>query len=121
MVGVLLAAGADPNALGKAGIPPLHVDGMCGFAVANEEREFIEADLNEQGEGGWTPLHSAAVEGHERVVEKLLEAGADPNLHGRLGWTALHVAAEYDHERVLKTSCFSTLIQIRETSTGGPR
>lgn len=96
----LLAAGADPNAPGQSGRPPL-------FEAANLGRSEIVsllleagADPNARTADGKTALHlancskrkSPEAEAKEvgRVCRALLAAGADPNARDAEGNTPLH-------------------------------
>lgn len=80
---VLLAAGADPNALATsafARVPPL---GTAAFVQSVPlARVLLDhgADPNHPGEDGFTALHAAAQNGDEELVRLLLEHGADPSL-----------------------------------------
>lgn len=89
-VELLLAAGANVNAVNKMLQTPLHV---------TSDRQALKtllaagADTNQQDQNGQTPLHFAVMHGHPEIVDILLE---QPELDiGRvdnLGNTALHIA-----------------------------
>ncbi|WP_205182846.1 ankyrin repeat domain-containing protein [Burkholderia sp. LMG 13014] len=66
-IGILVAAGADPNAPWK--------------------REGVDMAR------GTTALHTAARDDRPELIEALLKAGADPNVRDRDGFTPLHYAA----------------------------
>lgn len=76
MVGVLLAAGADPNARNRAGNKKW--DGSQPW-VTNQE----------------TPLHFAAGAWDEEIVGQLLDAGADKTLTNDLGETPFDWAVKF--------------------------
>lgn len=92
-VRMYLQAGANGNAKGPFGNPPLHraIDIPWGIRRRGHDtvvQVLIDAgvNLNAKGRGG-TPLHLAAAEGREKDVSLLLNAGADPlsrNNEGRL-------------------------------------
>ena len=87
----LIAAGADPNALDKSGVAPIH------RAVRTRSSEAVSAliengaDPRLMNKSGSTPLHltvqntgrsdsgsDAAKEGQGRIIALLLEHGASP-------------------------------------------
>eukprot|EP01045_Picozoa_sp_COSAG04_P023940 COSAG04_NODE_2922_length_3381_cov_62.270871_5_plen_176_part_00 len=96
-VRVLLAAGADPDAVGG-----LFRNTALRFAAQEGHEEAVGAlaeggaDLDKAGNDGETPLMQAAYFGHSGVVRRLLELGADHTAVGT-GWeyegkTALELA-----------------------------
>ena len=96
-IGVLLDAGADPN----AGAP-------LSFAASNGHIGAISvlldagADADETGGRAFSPLHFAALAGHAEAVDALLDAGADPNAEGDFSpTTPLHWAAQMGHVRTI--------------------
>ena len=100
---MLLARGAEVNALNKARRTPLPL------AAEGEQPEMIRllarhgADLNTQDRKGRTPLHRATYEGRVEAAEALLDAGADPTVLNRNGRTAFEIArkeAKHFRERV---------------------
>lgn len=96
VVRLLLAGGADPNAVaaGTIALRPLH------SAVAARSADIVTmlldagADPNVQQAGGYTPLHAAARHGDLAIVDLLLDAGADSVLADDQGTTAAGHAAE---------------------------
>ena len=107
VVQLLLGAGAEIDAKGKASATPLHVAAERG----NERvvRLLLEggAEIEATNENGATPLHVAVESGHEQVVQLLLKAIAktDAKLSrsGDINSTALlHLAVESGHERIVQ-------------------
>ena len=98
--GLLLDAGADPNAVSRDGflqIPPLgsamattpgipqpsdDEDTVLGLARLLLERG---ADVNGRRGDGMTALHAACWRGLAQVVQELLDAGADPAITATAG------------------------------------
>jgi hypothetical protein len=99
-VEVLVAGGAEVNALGGDGGTPLHL------AAHHDRPDMIRllldegADLSIQNQWGRTPLHVAARRNCDLVAALLLSRGADANSTTREGWTPLHVAEMAGHARV---------------------
>ena len=78
---LLVARGADLEALSTAGFAKVRPLGTAAFARDHESaRVLLEAgaDPNGAGEGGFTPLHTAVQNGDAELVRLLLEHGADP-------------------------------------------
>lgn len=90
----LLKRGADPNARGAFGTPPLQwrvrVDDLDGA------RRLLKAGADPNGltERGVSPLSIAIANGNAEMVGLLLEAGADPNHAEPTGETHLMMAAQ---------------------------
>ncbi len=89
----LLAAGADVDAGGAIGNPPLENAARYGNVALVKLFIRKEAKLEAKGEDGDTALYSAAARGHVAVVGLLAEAGADADAKGALGSTPLMAAA----------------------------
>ena len=109
VIGLLLEAGADLEALEIAGETPLHFAAGNANAVAVEALLAAGANLEARGEEGRTPLHSAAMSYKDPavVIGLLLEAGA--NLEAQVVWqafsfgkgpggTPLHEAVDYNQQ-----------------------
>ena len=90
----LLKKGADPNALGSFGTPPLHwrvrVDDLAAA------KRLLKAGANPNGltERGVSPLSIAIANGNAEMVALLLRAGADANHADPSGQTHLMRAAQ---------------------------
>nr|5AQB_A Chain A, 3G61_DB15V4 [synthetic construct] len=98
---ILMANGADVNALDEVGWTPLHL-------AAWGHLEIVEcllkngADVNAADIDGYTPLHLAAFSGHLEIVEVLLKYGADVNADDQAGFTPLHLAAIFGHLEIVE-------------------
>ena len=93
LITVLLAAGADVNALFGSGQSPLHGAARRGGPGAIAALVAGGAELDAQGNRGMTPLHEAVEAKAPTGVTALLEAGADVHLRIQGGDTPLHLAA----------------------------
>jgi ankyrin repeat protein len=91
VVEVLIAAGADPNALDNSGVAPLHRAVRTRSSQAVRALLDNGADLRLKNKSGSTPLHLAvqntgksnsgsdeAKEEQRRIIDVLLERGASP-------------------------------------------
>ena len=90
---VLLAAGADVNAIDKDKETALHSAAMQGRTGIAKLLLEAGADVNARDDDGFTPLHSAAAWGHVELARMLLAAGADVNAGDRDKETPLHLVA----------------------------
>ena len=95
MAALLIAAGADVNAVDKVGTTPLHRAAGIG-PEAVRLLLAASADVDIRDGGGMTPLLPASIltrraDPAKRLaaVEALLKAGADPNAHDGSGKTPL--------------------------------
>ena len=98
MAGMLLYAGANPEATTRIGHhTPLHVAGRSGRAEVVQALLEAGADANALTTSGATPLHLAAQAGNAEAVAALLDHGADVNARERTwGQTPLMFAAAAD-------------------------
>jgi ankyrin repeat protein len=96
MAQLLIASGADVNALAKDGSTPLHV--VASPAVAQSLIAKGADDKPRKGEYGYTPLH---VTDSLKVAQFLIANGADVNALDADGNTALHVAGSQQVAQLL--------------------
>ena len=105
IVGLLLAAGADPNAaMNHRRSGPLHyaADGFITGPAWDAKRQVSTirrlldagADINAPDKNGATPLHRAVRTRCADAVKSLLEAGADPTIRNKPGSTPFHLAVQ---------------------------
>ena len=99
-IGMLLAAGADPNrrmqVIGMFPSSPLF--GSVGFGDPEVIQALVKggADIHEKDSDGMTALHWAVLAHHPEAVQALLAKGADVNAVDRFGYTPLQYAATVD-------------------------
>jgi len=89
----IIEGGADINAEGKAGHPPLNHAAACGHKTIAEYLISKGADIEGKDSDGYTSLHTAAFWASEEVAEILLAKGADVNAQNKSIITPLHSAA----------------------------
>jgi Ankyrin repeats (many copies)/Ankyrin repeat len=105
IVRVLLAAGADPNAvMNHRRSGPLHyaADGYINGPAWDQKRQIktilclvkAGAETNAQDKNGAAPLHRAVRTRCAAAVRCLLHAGADPTLRNKSGSTPFHLAVQ---------------------------
>jgi len=105
IVGLLLAAGADPNAArNHRHSGPLHyaADGYINGPAWDAKRQvktircLLDAGphINVQDKNGATPLHRAVRTRCAAAVRFLLKAGGDPRLKNKSGSTPFHLAVQ---------------------------
>jgi hypothetical protein len=105
IVGLLLAAGADPNAArNHRQSGPLHyaADGYINGPAWDAKRQVktirhllgAGADIHAQDKNGATPLHRAVRTRCAAAVECLLKAGSNPALKNKPGSTPFHLAVQ---------------------------
>ena len=105
IVRLLLAAGADPNAMkNRRKSTPLHygADGFINGPAWEPKRQVDTirclcksgADIHAQDRNGATPLHRAVRTRCAAVVAFLLKAGSDPTIPNKSGSTAFHLAVQ---------------------------
>ncbi|MDR6317971.1 ankyrin repeat domain-containing protein [Actinoplanes couchii] len=92
IVELLLAAGADPLALGWSKEIPVHA-----ATTADVARALCAAS----GQADGMALYQQVIHSRTEVIAVLLEYGADPNWHNVHGYTALHRATTPETARML--------------------
>ncbi len=94
VVDLLLARGADPNAVAAnpMRVTPLHSAAAAGRAEMLEALFRAGASPDARQEGGWTALHASAQAEDPVLARILLRWGADPRVRSDDGRTALDMA-----------------------------
>jgi ankyrin repeat protein len=102
-VEVLLAAGADPDAVADtpSRVRPLHSAAAARDAEAVRLLLEAGADPDARQAGGFTALHAAAQHDDDAVAALLLRHGADPALRSDDGEDAAAMARSHDAAAVL--------------------
>jgi type II secretory pathway predicted ATPase ExeA len=96
-LGLLLAAGASPNAQDAKGWNALMLATLRGQTSAAHTLLANGANVNEKNEAGGTALMMAATQGDQDLIQELLDNGAVVNMKNRQGWTPLMYAAWNGH------------------------
>jgi ankyrin repeat protein len=105
IVRLLLASGADPNAVkNRRRSSPLHyaADGFITGPAWDAKRQVEtircllhhDADIHLQDMNGATPLHRAVRTRCANAVNFLLRAGSDPTIRNKSGNTSFHLAVQ---------------------------
>ena len=89
LTGLLLDAGADPNATDSLGNAALHKARRLESIVPLVESG--RTDINQRADDGQTPLHRIVRSFEEETILKFLEYGPDCNIADNEGNTALHI------------------------------
>lgn len=99
---ILIAAGADINAVDESGATALHMAVTGGLEELARLLIDYGADVNRKtGYHKLTPLHQAASGGYINLVKLLLEKGADVNAASAAWWTPLHAAKNKETAEIL--------------------
>ncbi len=104
---LLVAMGANPNALDDRHDTPWLVTGVTGSVSMLETLLPAKPDLGIVNRFGGTSLIPASERGHVAYVRRVLETGLDVNHVNDLGWTALLEAVILgdggaDHQRIVR-------------------
>jgi ankyrin repeat protein len=99
IVEMLLASGAEVNAVSHKGHTPLH-RAARGHKGTLETLLAAGADVHAESNKGHTALHSAAARGQLAIAEALVGAGSDANAKDKCGRTLLHVVASEGQSKV---------------------
>jgi ankyrin repeat protein len=102
MARVLLAHGADPDAVSRnpMALRPLHSAAASRALGIATSLLAGGADVNAKQHGGWTPLHGAAGNGDLSMTELLVARSADLTILSDDGRSPLDLAVEKGHEPV---------------------
>src|SRR5712691_1459448 len=104
LAGLLLAAGAIPDAVTRIGRhTPLHIAAKGGHHLVVRRLVDAKADVRATTTTGAAPLHFAAASGSSETVTILLDGGADVNVREpEWGQTPLMFAAASGRTEVVK-------------------
>lgn len=101
VIGYFLAAGMDPNVMGRSGQTALCVAAAKGSTSIVRFLLEAGAEPNIRPDDGETALIQAAERGHAHIVRMLLGGGANPDIQSMSGETALIEAAESGHSETV--------------------
>jgi len=118
----LLAAGANPNAIGKDGFNALHIASWHGKHEVIPAFAAHKQLINAKDTAGKPPLLLAASWGHLKACEELLKAGADPSIvQDGTERNVLHwVSAEGKHEIIPIFVTYKHLFNVRDANGNTP-
>nr|XP_033327850.1 ankyrin-2-like [Megalopta genalis] len=118
LIGILLAAGADPSLKNDRGETPLHECLECG--ALNTALLLVPHTLTGlMSRYGETPLHIACRKNYPDMVAKLLEQGEDPSVQDAGGNTPLHLASARGFHQIVSLLVTSPLAQIEKCNSEG--
>lgn len=103
ILSLLLAGGAEVNALGTENRTPLHYATTFSFLPGTEILLQHQADVMARTKVGKTPLHQAAAFGSERLVILLLDHGAKLEAEDQYYFTPLRDAASTGNLETVQT------------------
>lgn len=116
---VLLAGGADVNAINKYGVTPLSITSQQGHLDIVRELIAKDAHVDRASATGATPLYTASFNGHLDVVDYLIRSGADVNKGDIESSTPLFYAAQKGHLGVVKYLVLSGALPHLAKKMGG--
>jgi len=102
LAGVLLAAGASPEARDRLGNRPLALAARAGQIALVDLFLDQGAPIDARNLAGSTALYLAAENDRLGIVRRLMDRGADVSLAGRTGVTPLAAAAFKGNERIIE-------------------
>lgn len=125
---LLLAVGANPDAVNGHGDTALHLSvehsfNNCISELLDKSNYIIfknKPSCNLKNYKGWTPLHLGALKHNLGAIQKLLEAGADVNevdsSHGR---SVLHMAVEEGQKEITTYLVTQTGVDVNLANYSG--
>ncbi|XP_076641512.1 uncharacterized protein LOC143352698 [Halictus rubicundus] len=118
LIGILLAAGADPSLKNDRGETPLHECLECG-ALNTALLLVPHTSTGIMSRYGETPLHIACRKNYPDMVAKLLEQGEDPSVQDAGGNTPLHLASARGFHQIVSLLVTSPLAQLEKLNSEG--
>jgi len=103
IAGVLIQAGADPDARTLAGFSPLMYASIYGLSDLVTTLLGRGADVNARTNDGESPLVLAAQSGAAETARLLMDGGADLNAQTNDGWNALMRAVGEKHPEIARS------------------
>lgn len=110
--GVLVAHGADVDALGDREDAPLHLAARADNLAIAKALLDASASIDPRDHHGQTPLALAALQEHVEMVELLVTRGADVDARDHAGFTPLVTVMRWGERE-------ATVLQVAETLIGG--
>ena len=103
LIGILVASGANVNALDRFGATPLHAASWVGSRAAVEALLSYAADPQiKESHHGQTAAHVAASRGFTVICKMLIEAGTSPDARDQYGRSIEHYARIHKNLHLLK-------------------
>ncbi len=112
MIEVLMAAGADINAVDKDGWTALTWASWSGLNTVAAKLIELGADLKLADKKGNTALMIAAQTGHGEIVKVLLEKGADRMVQNMAGKTAKDLAESFMQKFPAKSEAYKAVLAL---------